>query len=105
MEARLRGLLRKFGVEGGKVIPFASGAGYTRGSVAASEVKVLGGLGTGLVVDILVLRYSRPARLVVKPLSSFCLAWNFLQRQKNRKINASRMRVIDKATSDPMPKG
>ena len=42
MEARLRGLLRKFGVEGGKVIPFASGGGYTRGSVAASEVKVLG---------------------------------------------------------------
>ena len=76
MEARLRGLLRKFGVEGGKVIPFASGGGYTRGSVAASasEVKVLGGLGTGLVVDILVLRYSKPARLVVKPLPSFCLA-------------------------------
>ena len=75
MEARLRGLLSKYGVaDGGKVIPLTSGGGSTKASVEAWEVKVRGGLGTGLVVDNFVLRYSRPARLVVKPLSSSFLA-------------------------------
>ena len=75
MEARLRGLLSKCGVaDGGKVIPLTSGGGSTKASVEAWEVKVRGGFGTGLVVDNFVLRYSKPARLVVKPLSSFFLA-------------------------------
>ena len=73
MEARLRGLLSKCGVEGGNVTALIRG-GSTRARVVAEEGKVLGGLGTGFVVDNLVLRYSNPARLVVKPmLSSFFL--------------------------------
>ena len=61
--------------------PLTRGGGSSGASVDAWEVKVRGGLGTGLVVDNFVLRYSKPARLVVRPLSSSSfLALDLLHR-------------------------